>query len=121
MTTTQNLDMDKNPAFNDEKQPGQLMLDELLANAPQGETFTWLKPELICEVNFAEITKDGLLRQASFKGMRIDKQAIDVILETPKDIIETIAGEESKGSTSLSSDQPPSNHFYSAGQRFGNN
>ena len=80
-----------------------------------GETFTWLKPKLICEVNFAEITKDGLLRQASFKGMRIDKQAIDVILETPKDIIETIAGEESKGSTSLSSDQPPATTFIPRG------
>ena len=55
-----------------------------------GETFTWLMPELICEVNFAEITKDGLFRQASFKGMRIDKKAADVALEIPKKTAKTI-------------------------------
>jgi len=45
---------------------------------------TWLKPELVCEVAFAEVTSDGIFRQASFKGMRTDKNAKDVILETPK-------------------------------------
>jgi bifunctional non-homologous end joining protein LigD len=44
---------------------------------------TWLKPELVCEVGFAEVTGDGVFRQASFKGMRTDKKAKDVILETP--------------------------------------
>jgi bifunctional non-homologous end joining protein LigD len=44
----------------------------------------WLKPELVCEVNIAEITSDGKVRQASFKGMRRDKDAKDVILEVPE-------------------------------------
>src|SRR6202012_676914 len=44
---------------------------------------TWLKPELVCEVQFAEGTGDGVFRQASFKGMREDKKAKDVVLETP--------------------------------------
>src|ERR1700753_632485 len=44
---------------------------------------TWLKPELVCEVGFAEVTSDGVFRQASFKGMRTDKNAKDVVLETP--------------------------------------
>jgi bifunctional non-homologous end joining protein LigD len=56
---------------------------------------TWLKPELVCEVGFAEVTGDGVFRQASFKGMRADKAAKDVILETPVDTEETIAGTES--------------------------
>jgi bifunctional non-homologous end joining protein LigD len=51
---------------------------------------TWLKPELVCEVAFAEVTSDGVFRQASFKGMRIDKKAKDVILEMPKDTNETV-------------------------------
>jgi len=55
-----------------------------------GEAITWLMPELICEVNFAEVTKDGLFRQASFKGMRIDKKAMDVELEIPKNTTQTI-------------------------------
>lgn len=52
---------------------------------------TWLKPELVCEVGFAEVTSDGVFRQASFKGMRTDKKAKDVVLETPVDTEETVA------------------------------
>ncbi|MCQ6957695.1 DNA ligase D [Mucilaginibacter aquariorum] len=55
---------------------------------------TWLKPELVCEVGFAEVTSDGVFRQASFKGMRNDKKAKDVILETPVDTAETITETE---------------------------
>jgi bifunctional non-homologous end joining protein LigD len=52
---------------------------------------TWLKPELVCEVNIAEITGDGKVRQASFKGMRSDKNPKDVILEVPANTTEVIA------------------------------
>jgi bifunctional non-homologous end joining protein LigD len=51
---------------------------------------TWLKPELVCEVNIAEITSDGKVRQASFKGMRSDKDPKDVILEVPLDTGEVV-------------------------------
>jgi bifunctional non-homologous end joining protein LigD len=50
----------------------------------------WLKPELVCEVGFAEVTSDGVFRQASFKGMRTDKKAGDVVLETPVDTAELV-------------------------------
>jgi bifunctional non-homologous end joining protein LigD len=43
---------------------------------------TWLKPELVCEINFAEITSDGVFRQPSFQGMRLDKNAKDVVRES---------------------------------------
>lgn len=56
---------------------------------------TWLKPELVCEVAFAEVTSDGVFRQASFKGMRSDKKTKDVVLETPKHTAETV--EEAEG------------------------
>jgi bifunctional non-homologous end joining protein LigD len=46
-----------------------------------GAKATWLKPELVCEVEFAEITSDGKVRQASFKGMRSDKPPKDVMME----------------------------------------
>jgi bifunctional non-homologous end joining protein LigD len=52
---------------------------------------TWLKPELVCEINIAEITSDGKVRQASFKGMRSDKDPKDVILEVPADTTKTVA------------------------------
>ncbi|MFA6083519.1 DNA ligase D [Mucilaginibacter sp.] len=51
---------------------------------------TWLKPELVCEVQFAEVTSDGVFRQASFKGLRTDKKATDVVLETPVATEETV-------------------------------
>src|ERR1700754_158247 len=57
---------------------------------------TWLKPELVCEVGFAEVTSDGVFRQASFKGMRTDKNAKDVILETPAHTEETVAEADQK-------------------------
>ncbi|WP_316842389.1 DNA ligase D [Pedobacter gandavensis] len=44
-------------------------------------TATWLKPELICEVSFTEMTTEGLMRHPSFEGMREDKAAEEVVLE----------------------------------------
>lgn len=50
-------------------------------NPPKAKA-TWLKPELVCEVAFSEVTTDGVFRQPSFKGMRVDKKAKEVIRET---------------------------------------
>ena len=60
---------------------------------------TWLKPELVCEVGFAEVTSDGVFRQASFKGMRSDKKAKDVVLETPVDTEKTVVEAEQGNQT----------------------
>ena len=44
----------------------------------------WVKPELVAEVNYAEVTPDGSLRHPSFEGMREDKRADQVVMEMPK-------------------------------------
>jgi bifunctional non-homologous end joining protein LigD len=57
---------------------------------PPHATVTWLKPELIGEVSYAELTTDGVMRHPSFEGMRSDKKADAVILEkegNTKDIV----------------------------------
>lgn len=50
---------------------------------PAKATATWLKPMLVCEVSFTEMTSDGVMRHPAFEGMRLDKSASDVILEIP--------------------------------------
>ncbi|MFH1796599.1 MAG: DNA ligase D [Pseudomonadota bacterium] len=45
----------------------------------------WLKPDLVIEVDMAEFTSDGIIRHGVVKGMRGDKAAKDVVLETPKE------------------------------------
>jgi bifunctional non-homologous end joining protein LigD len=39
---------------------------------------SWVKPELVCSVEFQEWTKDGILRGASFLSLRTDKPAAEV-------------------------------------------
>jgi bifunctional non-homologous end joining protein LigD len=48
---------------------------------PPGARAVWLKPVLICEVNFTEMTADGLMRHPSFEGLRMDKEPASVVLE----------------------------------------
>ena len=41
----------------------------------------WLKPELVAEIQYVEFTKENVLRQPSFVGLRTDKKAKDIVLE----------------------------------------
>ena len=44
---------------------------------------TWVKPQLVCEVFYAEWTEDGSMRHPVFKGLRMDKEPDNVLQETP--------------------------------------
>ncbi len=50
----------------------------------------WVKPQLVAEVAFRTWTADKLVRQASFKGLREDKPAAEVVLEQPKSTAATV-------------------------------
>ncbi len=57
-----------------------------VANPPTGfeaKGVHWLKPELLAEVAFAEITKEGSVRHAVFQGLRTDKPAKSITEERP--------------------------------------
>jgi bifunctional non-homologous end joining protein LigD len=45
---------------------------------------TWLDPKLVCEIRFAEWTRDNHLRQPAFLGLREDKSPEEVTRERPK-------------------------------------
>lgn len=49
---------------------------------PPHATVTWLEPTLIGEVSYTEMTTDGVMRHPSFEGMRQDKNAKSVVLES---------------------------------------
>lgn len=46
---------------------------------------TWIRPELVCEVKYSEITKDGIFRHPVFVAIREDKNPEDVN-EKPKEM-----------------------------------
>jgi len=45
----------------------------------------YLKPDIVVEVDLAEFTADGVVRHGVVKGIRGDKDAKDVVLETPRE------------------------------------
>ena len=60
---------------------------------PPHASVTWLRPELVCEVSFTEMTADDVMRHPSFDGMRDDKNAQKVIFEeehSAQDIVDNV-------------------------------
>ena len=53
--------------------------------ADERRDVVFVEPELVAEVEFRAWTADGNLRHASFRGLREDKKAEDVVRETPKE------------------------------------
>ncbi|MEX0890663.1 MAG: DNA ligase D [Gemmatimonadota bacterium] len=54
------------------------------SNPPRGagaRGVHWVEPAMVVEVAFTEMTGDGSLRHPSFKGLREDKPAADVVFE----------------------------------------
>ncbi|RYY70805.1 MAG: DNA ligase D [Chitinophagaceae bacterium] len=62
-------------------------------NPPKARA-VWLKPTLVCEVSYRELTTDGVMRHPSFEGMRIDKPAKTVNLEKASPTSEMVSKKE---------------------------
>ena len=50
---------------------------------PRLPRVSWVEPQLVVRVEFAEWTRDGLIRQAALKGIELDKDPRDVRRERP--------------------------------------
>lgn len=66
---------------------------------PPHATAVWMKPELVCEVSFTEMTTDGIMRHPSFEAMRIDKTAKDVKSERSMDTKKITSEKKAKSDT----------------------
>ncbi|MFD2247846.1 DNA ligase D [Pontibacter ruber] len=70
-------------------------------NAPA----TWVKPELVAEISFAEWTSEGIMRQAIYEGLREDKKAKEVVRETALHTTEAV--EEAEEAPKAKKKDPP--------------
>ena len=66
------------------KQKTSPVIEKVPINSP----ITWVKPKYVCEINFAEWTPSGIMRQPIYLGMRDDKKPSEVkreeVLEVKK-------------------------------------
>lgn len=60
------------------------------------EPVVWLKPFLVAEVKYTELTKEGVMRHASFQGLREDKVAFELNNEQEQDTNEVVAEAENE-------------------------
>lgn len=77
-----------------------------LCHLPGGISFkgvTWVKPQLVAQVEFSNWTRDCLLRHSSFKGLREDKPATEVKREIP---VSVLKHKEHAGDPGQASGQP---------------
>lgn len=66
---------------------------------PTNMPVTWVKPELVCEIQFSEWTSDGAMRHPIFQGMREDKNPKEVVREQeikPEEAIENNTKDKKK-------------------------
>ncbi len=78
-----------------------------LENAPKGAEIRdvhWVKPELVAEVAYTGITHDGLLRHPTFKGLREDKPAQEVVLEQPRVVASRVVSKKKPARAAASSE-----------------
>lgn len=77
---------------------------KLAPKVRSNETIAWLEPRLVAEIKFAEWTDENLLRQASYKGLRTDKNPREVRREKANDNPECAASSEKASEKQMMSD-----------------
>ncbi|MEX3941807.1 DNA ligase D [Paraburkholderia sp. BR10937] len=67
----------------------------------------WVRPELVAEVRFKTWTSAGVVRQASFVGLRADKPAKDIVREAQTPPVQAAANQREKKAAKQASTSAP--------------
>ncbi|GAB3412959.1 DNA ligase D [Niabella aquatica] len=83
---------------------------------------TWVRPELVCNIKFSELTKDHIFRHPVFMGLRVDKAAEEVTLPQNEKTMTTVKKAEgikpeAQGKTDKSLNNPEANRALKIGTK----
>jgi bifunctional non-homologous end joining protein LigD len=73
---------------------------------PRGPGVHWVRPKLVAEIEYAEWTQNGLLRQPRFEGLRMDKKPAQVRRERPKSAA-AVKGKAARKTARAAAAKPP--------------
>lgn len=76
-------------------------------HTPPNASVTWLKPQLVAEVSFAEVTQDGVFRHPSFVSLREDKDPKEIVKEDPAPTEDIVDAQDAGDSGKII--KPPAN------------
>jgi bifunctional non-homologous end joining protein LigD len=77
---------------------------------------TWVKPKLVCEMKFTEVTRDGILRHPIFLHLREDKPIKEVTMAQTKTVKRSEIKKIDKGEKKLEDPENNNDKIYSFGK-----
>lgn len=77
---------------------------------------TWVKPKLVCEIKFTEVTRDGMLRHPIFLNVREDKSIKEVTMANTKTIKKSDIKKIDKGEKKLEDPENNNDKIFSFGK-----
>lgn len=94
------------------KQPNSPFEEKIKTNMP----VTWVKPKLVCEMKFTEVTRDGILRHPIFLHLRKDKSIKEVNMANTKTVKKSEIKKIDKGEKKLEDPEGKTDKILSIGK-----